>query len=171
MDELSEPDSLHLAQCNLILCPVVKLCRAWRFMSGHLLGMLKPAVVFQVNRDAGCAPSVTSDGGEKARRFGPLPNCSPGVVAVQSPARHLISSRIDALKQGLPALKARAHNVFVQYPLEQVMHGHIMLLATFFVESQPPARAVMIVIVDFEFQYRAHTGEAVEHRGDERQVP
>ena len=31
------------------------------------------------------------------------------------------------------------------------MHGHIMLLATFFVESQPPARAVMIVIVDFEF--------------------
>ncbi len=51
------------------------------------------------------------------------------------------------------------------------MHGHIMLLAAFFVESQPPARAVMIVIVDFEFQYRAHTGKAVEHRGDERQVP
>jgi integrase/recombinase XerD len=38
-------------------------------------------------------------------------------------------------------------------------------------ESQPPARAVMIVIVDFEFQYRAHTGEAVEHRCNERQVP
>jgi hypothetical protein len=31
------------------------------------------------------------------------------------------------------------------------MHGHIMLLAAFFVESQPPARAVMIVIIDFEF--------------------
>jgi hypothetical protein len=30
---------------------------------------------------------------------------------------------------------------------------------------------VMIVIVDFEFQYRAHTGEAVEHRGDECEVP
>src|SRR6202163_1230667 len=29
--------------------------------------------------------------------------------------------------------------------------------------------AVIIVIVDFEFQYRAHTGKAVEHRGDERQ--
>src|SRR5271169_5000814 len=30
-----------------------------------------------------------------------------------------------------------------------------MLLAAFFVESQSPARAVMIVIVDLEFQYRA----------------
>jgi hypothetical protein len=51
-------------------------------------------------------------------------------------------------------------------PLEQVMHGHIMLLVAFFVESQSPARAVMIVIVDLEFQYRAHTGEAVEHCGN-----
>jgi hypothetical protein len=30
--------------------------------------------------------------------------------------------------------------------------------------------AVIIVIVDFEFKYRAHTGKAVEHRGDERQL-
>jgi hypothetical protein len=51
------------------------------------------------------------------------------------------------------------------------MHGHLVLLAALFVESQPPAHAIMIVIVDFEFQYRADTGEAVEHRGNERQVP
>ena len=30
-----------------------------RLMSRHLLGALKPSVVFQVNRDAGCSPSVT----------------------------------------------------------------------------------------------------------------
>ena len=51
------------------------------------------------------------------------------------------------------------------------MYGHIMLLAAFFMESQPPARAVMIVVVNFEFQYRADTGETVEHCCDERQVP
>jgi hypothetical protein len=74
-------------------------------MSGHLLGMFKPAGRrFPGNRDAGCPPSVTSDRGEKARRFGPLLNRSPGVVAVQSPSRHLRSSRINALEQGLPAL-------------------------------------------------------------------
>ena len=30
-----------------------------RLMSRHLLGALKPSVVFQVNREAGCSPSVT----------------------------------------------------------------------------------------------------------------
>ena len=39
------------------------------------------------------------------------------------------------------------------------------------ISPQSPARAVMIVIVDLEFQYRAHTGEAVEHCGNEREVP
>jgi hypothetical protein len=34
-------------------------------MAGHLLGVLQPAVVFQVNGDAGCSPDVTSDRGEK----------------------------------------------------------------------------------------------------------
>jgi hypothetical protein len=30
-------------------------------MAGHLLGVLEPSVVLQINRDAGCPPSVTSD--------------------------------------------------------------------------------------------------------------
>jgi hypothetical protein len=51
----------------------------------------------------------------------------------------------------LAALEACCLNVFVQDLLEQVMYRHFVLLATFFMESQPPARAVMIVIVDFEF--------------------
>jgi hypothetical protein len=53
-------------------------------MSGHLLGVLSPSVVLQVNCDAGCSPGGTSDWGEKTCRFGPLPNRSPGVVAVES---------------------------------------------------------------------------------------
>jgi hypothetical protein len=54
--------------------------------------------------------------------------------------------------------------------LEQMMHWHFVLLAAFFMESQPTARPIMIVIVDFEFQYRAHSGERVEHCGDQRPV-
>jgi len=37
-------------------------------MAGHLLGVLEPSVVLQINRDAGCPPGVTSDRSEKARR-------------------------------------------------------------------------------------------------------
>jgi hypothetical protein len=45
-------------------------------MSGHLLSVLEPSLVLQVNCDAGCPPGVTSDGGKKTRRLGPLSNCS-----------------------------------------------------------------------------------------------
>jgi hypothetical protein len=43
-------------------------------MAGHLLGVLEPSVVLQVNRDASCPPGVTSDGSQKARRLGSFSN-------------------------------------------------------------------------------------------------
>jgi hypothetical protein len=61
----------------------------------------------------------------------------------------------------LPALKACGENVLVQYLVEQVMHGHLVLFAALFVESQPTAGTIVIVIVDPEFQYCADPGEAV----------
>ena len=51
----------------------------------------------------------------------------------------------------MPALEACGDNVLVQDLLKQVMHGHFVLLTAFFMEPQPPARAVMIVIIDLEF--------------------
>ena len=90
-------------------------------MSGHQLGVLEPSVVLQVNRDAGRPPGVTSNWGEKTRRLGPLPNRSPGVVAVKLSSGHDCSKRINALEQGLPALDAGGDNVLVQDLLKQVM--------------------------------------------------
>jgi hypothetical protein len=139
-------------------------------MASHLLGVLEPSVVFQINGDAGCSPSVTSDGRQKTRSLGPLSYCCPGVVSFKSSSGHCRSKRINALEQGLPALEACGLNVLVQDLLEQMMHWHFVLLAAFFMESQPTARPIMIVIVDFEFQYRAHSGERVEHCGDQRPV-
>jgi hypothetical protein len=92
-------------------------------MPSHLLGVLEPPVVLQINRDAGRPPGVTSDGGEKTRRLGSFPNRSPGVVPVQCASPYLHSNRINALEQGLPALEASGDDVLVQYLLKQVMHG------------------------------------------------
>src|SRR5258707_12257697 len=41
-DRTLQPDSLHLAQCNFVLCPVVELGCSRRLMPGHLLGVLNP---------------------------------------------------------------------------------------------------------------------------------
>jgi len=49
-------------------------------MAGHLLGVLEPSVVFQVNWDSGCPPGVTSDSGKKTRRLCPFSNRGPCVL-------------------------------------------------------------------------------------------
>jgi hypothetical protein len=67
-------------------------------MASHLLGVLEPAVVLQVNRDTGCPPGVTSHRSQKTRRLGPLPNRSPGVVAIKSSSGHCRSNACLAQK-------------------------------------------------------------------------
>src|SRR5271166_5482012 len=57
-DQTSQPDALHLTQCNFVLCPIVEFGCSRRLMAGHLLGVLEPSVVLQVNRDTGCPPGV-----------------------------------------------------------------------------------------------------------------
>ena len=47
--------------------------------------------------------------------------------------------------------------MLVQYLLEQVIHWHLVLSAAFFVESQPPASAIVIVTIEPEFQRWADT--------------
>jgi CRP-like cAMP-binding protein len=44
-DRTSQPDSLHLAQCNFVVGSVVEFGCSRRLMPGHLLGVLKPSVV------------------------------------------------------------------------------------------------------------------------------
>jgi hypothetical protein len=83
-------------------------------MASHLLGVLKPSVVLQVNRDVGCPPGVTSNRGLiKTRRLASFPNRSQGIVPVQRSSGHCRSKRIKALEQGLAALEACGDNVLV----------------------------------------------------------
>jgi hypothetical protein len=69
------------------------LVRSYTFVvlrSGNLLAVLESSVVYQVDRDAGCPPGVTSDWSEGTRRLGPLPNRSPCMVAVKPKKRSWI---------------------------------------------------------------------------------
>ena len=67
-------------------------------------------------------------------------------------------SRRSSSQQRCPFPPSKS--VLVQYLLEQVMQRHLVLLAAFFVQSQPSEGAIVIVIIDPEFQYCADTGEA-----------
>jgi hypothetical protein len=63
--EFLQPNAFYLTQCNLVLCSVVQFRCSRGSVSRHLLRVLQPSVVFQVNSDPGCPPGVTSNGGEK----------------------------------------------------------------------------------------------------------
>ena len=56
---------LDLADCDLVFGPVIKLGGPGRLMRSHLLGMLEPASILQVNRYTGRTPSVTPDRRQK----------------------------------------------------------------------------------------------------------
>ena len=58
---------LNLANCDLVFGPVVKFGGPGRLMRSHLLGMLEPASILQVNRHPSCAPSVAPDPRQKPR--------------------------------------------------------------------------------------------------------
>jgi hypothetical protein len=92
-------------------------------MASHVLGVLQPTVVFQVDGDAGCPPLWPASRSQPRR-------CS-GSKHVPSPA---LQSNLRS-ETGVPPLKACCLNVLVQDLLEQVMYGHIMLLAAFFMVS------------------------------------
>ena len=55
-------------------------------MPGHLLGMLEPASVLQVNRHTRRTLGVASDRRQKARVPGSFADRRPGIVAIQRPA-------------------------------------------------------------------------------------
>jgi hypothetical protein len=54
-------------------------------------------------------------------------------------------------------------NVLVLDLLEQAMYGYLVLFPAFFTKPASTACAIVIIIIDCEFQYGAHAGEAVKH--------
>jgi hypothetical protein len=73
-------------------------------MSSHLLGMLEPASILQVNRHTGRAPGVTPDRRQKPRVPRSFPDRSPGIVPVQRAPAKRVASLVHALKQRLLVL-------------------------------------------------------------------
>src|SRR6516225_6177179 len=74
---------LDLADCDLVFGPIVKFGGSGRLMRSHVLGMLKPASILQVNRHAGRTPGVTPDRRQKPRVPRSFANGCPGIVPIQ----------------------------------------------------------------------------------------
>ena len=117
-------------------------------MAGHLLGVLEPSVVFQVDRDAGCPPGVTFDRGEKTReanfadRFGVSPSTLyRSAAGPESPMMLMLYAQSESAssmpshrKLGMRPFRTQTDsgnesrkqkNPFVTYPKESRFHLEI----------------------------------------------
>ena len=65
---------------------------------------------------------------------------------------------------------ARGRDVGVKVRFGVVVGGHLVELAAFLVEANPPAFAVLVVVLDLHADDGADAGEAVDHDADERPV-
>jgi hypothetical protein len=157
---------IRSTQCNLVPRPVVELSRSWRLVASHLLGVLEPSVVLQVNSDASCPPGVTSDRDEKTReasfadRFGvSRSTLYRNTAGPESPKMLMMGSQTErhghhpgVLACGLPEqgpqgtdLRVAGHTlkqVFRRNPIaiyaRGVKGGFYLLNAEAFPRTQPP---------------------------------
>ena len=95
---------LDLTDCDLVFGAVVKFGGPGRLMCSHLLGMLEPAAILQINRHTGSAPSVTPDRCQKPRIPRSFPDRSPSIVPIQRAPGKCGASLVHALKKRLLVL-------------------------------------------------------------------
>src|SRR6516225_10207230 len=104
---------LDLTDCDLVFGPVIKFGGPGRLMRSHLLGMLEPSSILEVNRHAGRTPSVTPDRRQKPGVPRSFANGYPGIVPIQRAPAKRGASLVHALKQRLFVLNTDSCQVLI----------------------------------------------------------
>jgi len=165
-------DLLDLIERDLIAAPIVELRSARAFVRRHLLGVFEESAVFEVDGDAGRAEGVAPKLGCDASRPRSAPDHTQRVGARHAPVGELPGptgcGREEA--SGLVAGEPGVGEIGVHVGFEQVMGGHVMALAAFFVEPHPRAPSLDVVVGDSHADRRGDAGEGVDQQGNERPV-
>jgi len=154
---------LDLADCDLVFGAVVKFGGPGRLVRSHLLGMLEPTSILQVNRHTGSAPGVTPDRRQKPRVPRSFANGYPGIVPIQRAPAKRGASLVHALKQRLLVLNTDFGQVLIDSFLDLMVCRHFMLLAAFLMKPQPAPRSLVIEILSLERQDGADPGKTKKH--------
>jgi len=122
-----------LADCDLVFGPVVKFGGPGRLMRSHLLGMLEPASILQVNRHSGRALGVTPHRHRRQKPRVPrsFADGCPGIVPIQRAPAKRGASLVHALKQRLIVVDTDFGQVLIDSFLDLMVCRHFMLLVAF----------------------------------------
>jgi hypothetical protein len=138
----------------------------------HSLGVFERAAGFKVGGDPGGAEGVAADLDLHAKLPGAALDHAPGVDPVHGRGRERAGAADRGAEQGalVVAGDAGGTNVLIEEGFELVMGRHLVALATFLVEADPPAFSVGEVVLDPHRHYCPDAGEGVGHDPDQRAV-
>lgn len=136
-------------------------------MIRHLLGVFERAIVSQVIGDVGGAEGVAAGGFGQPGGAGAGLHHHQCVVGVQWFQGELAAAIYRAEQKPLGVGAARRFEVGVEMFLRMVMHGNFQALSSLLVQAQPPALAILIIILGPEFDHGPDATKAVYHDGDE----
>ena len=168
----SKTNPLNFLQCDVVGRPVVQFRRPRRLVSREVGGRFKGTAILQVNGDAGGAEAVVGNAPLEAGCLGAALDDTEGVHPAHALGGELVGAAASGSEDGSfgMVLEAGRCDVGVEVLLGLVMAGDFMELPALFVEAQPAAFALGVVVLDEHSDRGGHPRETVEHGGDERTV-
>ena len=141
-------------------------------MRRNRLGIFDCTSVFEIGGDS-CGPEGVATGPKRqTNRPGPALDHPKSVVGGHAIACESSRAAIQRAKEGILAVTRNASgaNVSVEVRLSIVMRRDLVVLAAFFVKAQPPALAVLPVVLHIHIQHRANAGKAEDKNADQSPV-
>lgn len=167
-----EAITINFLQRDIVGRPVVELGRARRLVGRDVGGRFERAAVFQVHGDAGSAEAVVGDAAFEAGRLGTALDDTEGVDAAHALDGELVGATARGAEEGRfwVLLQAGRRDVGVEVHFSLVVAGDFMEFSALFMEPQPSAFALEVVVLDEHPDRSGHPCKTVEHGGDERTV-
>ena len=163
---------VDLVERDLVARAVIELGGARAFVRRHGLSVLQRASRLQIGRYPRSAERVTADPDGHAELGGAALDHPVCVDAVHRRGGERASAADGGAEEGALARVAEAGglDVFIEEGFELVMRRHLVALAAFLMQTDPPAFAVGEIILDPHGDDGTDAGEGVGHDTDQGAV-
>jgi hypothetical protein len=139
---------------------------------GHDLRVLERAAGFEIGGDARGAESMAANPNSRAEIGGAALNHTPGVNAVHRLFRQRVCAANGGAEEGALAVVADAGDldVSVKVSFEIVMRRHFVTFDAFLIQTDRPAFAFGIVVLDTHSDGCANSRKGERHHRNQRPI-
>jgi hypothetical protein len=139
-------------------------------VGGHLLGEFELAAVFEVIGNAGGAKTVIAGQAADAGLAQPAADHAVRARLIEGPALQRPAPPSPEERSFGVAGDAGGRQIFIEKLFQRVMTRQFVHLAAFFLQPQPAAASLDVIVFDAQLDHRADAGEGVGHGREQRAI-